>query len=176
MADVRSAALGLVMAALASACSGDLLHSTSWPTRCEINGDAEGCGSGGSSDGGSGGAGGGGASSASNGGAGLVQAGGASSSGAERGAGGSGTGGAGGVGPCATCFEYVQMPDPNVPPCPESEPELNALIACACAACAAECGNNRCGTGMQDQVCTDCVQQAALALCTEEFQACVSDN
>jgi hypothetical protein len=151
-----------------AACSSDLFHSTTWPNRCDGDSERQGCSTsqGGessspasaSSSGGAGGAGGSG---------GIGQGGGMGAAGGAGGAGGSG-----GSAPCETCFQTLLSDDPDVPLCPGSKPEADALIACGCTNCALRCQTTCSSMDPPDAACQDC----ATANCANELQACQVDD
>ena len=152
-------------------CSNDLLHSTNWQTRCDVEANAPECGGDpgtgtGAEAGGTGGTGG---------------AGGVPSTG-SGGLGGTsatdvGGGGAGGAAPCQTCSEFAMGADPDLPACPDSQAEIDALVACICMVCKLECEMECAGNQpMTGDVCTQCVQNMGLSGCPQEVQACLADN
>lgn len=156
---------------LVGACSGDILHSTEWESRCDTSESAVGCDGSpsSSSSGGEGGSGGESASSSSQ----------SSSSAGGAHDGGSGGGGTGGEAPCQSCSEAVQggAVDPNLPLCAGSQMALDQLLACICMACPAECATE-CASGwtmMGTDACMTCANDVALQLCSEQVQACLAN-
>ena len=149
-------------------CSNDLLHATNWATRCDIDENAPGCGGGSATATGAGGAGGTGGSG------GVPSTGGGGTGGTS--AADVGGGGAGGEAPCQTCSEFAMGADPNLRPCPDSQAEIDALVACICMVCVLECEMECAGGQPMGDVCIQCAQQMAASGCPQELQACLADS
>jgi hypothetical protein len=157
---------------LVGACSGDILHSTDWASRCDADEGARDCDGSSSSSSSSSGEGGSGGESAS-------QSSQSSSSAGGALAGGAGGGGAGGAAPCQSCQEVVQGGglDPMVPMCPGSQVALDELLACLCIACGMVCATE-CMSGWTmggTRECMSCVNGMALQQCPDQVQACLSN-
>ena len=148
----------LTAAAWVAACSSDILHSTSWTTRCDSDPDAPGCGVGPSSSV---------AVSASSAGG----AGGEGGVGGDGGAGARGLGGAGGES-CDTCSDKIGLQPGSGALCPDSEAPYNALRQCVCTKCTSDCIDVCTKMSMATAACTACAQ----AQCNPELQACLNDN
>ncbi|MEJ7733282.1 MAG: hypothetical protein WKG00_29320 [Polyangiaceae bacterium] len=149
----------------ATACSGDLFHTTDWRHPCAVDG----CG--GSSDGGAGAGG--------ESGAGAAGTGAGGQGGDAGGDGGAPVGGAGGTGGspgCLTCTEAVLQGagGPDEPFCPMSADLYSAAQSCACAqnGCPSECFDTLCQSVAASAACLTCGMQT----CSAISNACAADT